>query len=71
MRPSIKKALISALILSFALAIYNIWVQPMWEESLKAQGKSIGVAETAMGYFITILITYIINHYVTKDLDVK
>jgi len=67
----LRRALITALILSFALAIYSIWFQPLWNSYLESQGRQIGVAETAMGYFITIMITYAVNYFVTRKLEVE
>lgn len=66
---NVKKLLITGLILSFALAIYHVWVQVPYEQALENEGKSVGVAEVALGYFLVWFITLIVTWYVTKNMD--
>ncbi len=64
-----RKTIITGLILSFALAIYNIFFQPLWFKYMEAQGRATGVAETALGYFGAIMLTTIITWFVTRRMN--
>ena len=56
------------LIMSFGLAIYQTWIQQPYFDSLEAQGKGIGIGETAMGFFGAWLVMTLLGYYITKNM---
>lgn len=52
--------------MSFALATYQLYVQDYWFQSIEAQGKNVGVAETALGYFMIFLIVTVISWFMNR-----
>lgn len=67
----LKKVIIQGAILSLALAFYSVVFQPQYEAWLKSMGHSIGVGETALGYFIVFCISYFVTHILTRKLEVE
>lgn len=66
-----RKSLVSLLILSFAMSIYQLWFQPSYNQWLIGQGRSLGVAESAGGYFMAGILTLLITWFVTKKMGEK
>jgi len=62
----VRGKLLSAGILALALSIYSLFFKPMWDDWLLTQGHSVGFGETATGYFITILLTYMVAHFLLR-----
>ena len=67
----LKKAIIQGAVLSLALAFYSALFQPQYEAWLKSMGRSIGIGETALGYFIVFCISYFVTHILTRKLEVE
>jgi hypothetical protein len=62
----VRKTLIQLLVLSFALALYQVMFQPMYDSYLQSMGRSIGIAEVALGYFITGALTFVVTKMLTR-----
>lgn len=71
MTPNIRKYLITGLIWSFTLAIYQIWIQPAWNDWLTSMGHKIGVAETAMGFFLVWFFSVIFAWWISRNVGAK
>ena len=67
---SLRKRLIQGAILSLALAFYSVVFQPMYNQWLESMGRTIGIGETALGYFIVFCISYFVTHVLTRKLEV-
>ena len=64
-----RKPLISLMMLSFALALYQVVFQPLWNSWLESMGRSVGIAEVATGFFLTGLFTMLVTRMVTRRMD--
>lgn len=71
MGPNVRKWLVTGLIWSFAMAIYQIWFQPVWNDWLKGIGHTVGVAETAMGFFCAWAVFMVFGWWVGRNMGVK
>jgi Na+-driven multidrug efflux pump len=61
--------MVTALIVSFAIAIYQLWFYDPYVSMLEDQGKTVGIGETALGIFITLVIASVLSSVVTKNLS--
>lgn len=66
-----KKILVMGLLMSFGLAIYQTWIQQPYFDSLEAQGKGVGIGETAMGFFGAWIVMTLLGYYITKNMERK
>lgn len=67
---SLQKVLIQGAVLSLALAFYTIVFQPMYNQWIEDMGRTVGVGETALGFFIVFCISYFVTHVLTRKLEV-
>jgi hypothetical protein len=61
--------IVKALFLAGGLALWNLYLQPIYEEWLKVQGKVMGFSELMLGYFIVILVSWGVAALVTRRLN--
>jgi hypothetical protein len=61
--------IVKALFLAGGLALWNLYLQPMYEEWLRMQGKVMGFGELMLGYFIVILVSWSIAALITRRLN--
>jgi len=71
MGPNIRKYLITGLVWSFAMAIYEIWFQLAWNDWLAGMGHKIGVAETALGFFLAWFIAMMFGWWISRTIGGK
>ena len=71
MNLGLSKKLVQALILSFALAIYQVFLASMWENFVVDQGASLGVGEVAAGYFLVMLVALMASWWITRRMSIK
>ena len=64
-----KKMLVIGLLMSFGLAIYQVWVQEPYFNALKEQGKPVGIAETALGFFGAWGIMTLLSYWITNRMN--
>ena len=62
----IKNKLITAAIMSLCLAAYGLFFKPMWDNWLVANGHVVGFGETAVGYFMAIVVTFLGSWLLTR-----
>jgi len=67
---SLRKIIIQGAVLSLALAFYTVLFQPSYERWLESMGRTVGVGETALGFFIVFCISYFVTHVLTRKLEV-
>lgn len=63
------KTTVKAAIMALGLAIWTMFAQPAYYAILEAQGRSIGVAETALGFFFAIMMSWGVAALATKRMD--
>ena len=68
MGPKVRKLLVTGLVWSFAMAIYQTWFQPMWNDWLAGTGHTVGVAETALGFFLAWFIAMMFGWWVSRSI---
>jgi hypothetical protein len=61
--------IVKALFLAGGLALWNLYLQPIYEEWLKMQGKVMGFGELMLGYTFTILISWGLAAIITRKLE--
>jgi len=66
---TLRKELVKALIISFCLGVYQIWIQQAWTDYMVSQGRTVGVAEYTVGFFLVILTSLVISRVVTRRWD--
>lgn len=54
-----RKRVIQFLVLSFVLAIWQLYLSSMYEAWLTAQGKTLGIGELMVANFMLMLIAYL------------
>jgi len=59
-------ALIRVCFLALALTAWQLFLQPLWNKWLEAQGHVVGFGETFLGYFIVIAAAWILSAVVTR-----
>lgn len=57
---SLRKKIMSAIIVSYILAFWNLYGQKWYQAYLEAQGKTMGINEVAFGYLILFMFSWII-----------
>jgi len=62
-----KRYIVAAAVLSLFLAIHQVYVQPAIDAYYEARGIPKGVGETALGYFITIISSWIITWWLLRE----
>jgi len=60
--------IVKAAILAMALAVWQVFVQPLYNAWLENMGKPTGVGETMLGYFVVILAAWLIAALITRRL---
>lgn len=65
------KNIVKAAILAVTMAVYSVFLQPMWVEWLKTQGYTVGFGEIALGWFFMILIAFVFTHFLTRGMGKK
>jgi hypothetical protein len=61
--------IVKALFLAGGLALWNLYLQPIYGEWLKMQGKVMGFGELMLGYFIVILVSWSVAALITRRLN--
>lgn len=64
-----RKNLIKALVVSFALAIYQVWGLPIWASTITNMGAPLGVGEAAIGYLIVLIVAFVTSNWLTRNMD--
>jgi len=62
-------SLVKAAFLALALAAWQLFLQPLWNAFIQAQGRTVGFGETALGYFIVIVVAWGLASLVTRGLE--
>ena len=55
--------------MSFCLGVYQIWIQQAWTDYMVSQGRTVGVVESTVGFFLVILTSLVISRVVTHRWD--
>lgn len=63
-----RKPVISVLILSIAMAFYDIFFKGYWYGYVEGQGRSVGVGEVAGGYFLVGMFVLVVNYLLTRKI---
>jgi hypothetical protein len=59
-------ALVRTCFLALALTVWQLFLQPLWNKWIEAQGHTVGFGETFLGYFIVIAAAWIISALATR-----
>ena len=71
MGPRVRKLLITGMIWSFVLSIYEFWFQSMWDQFLVSNGHTIGLAETAGGFFLAWMAATVLGWWISRTVEGK
>lgn len=63
-----RKAVLNAAILALAISAYQIVFKPMYDAWLTGQGHVIGFGETSLGYFIAIMVTFVVKAFLLRKM---
>ena len=63
---NLRKTLIYGAFLSLAMALYQVMFQPWWNSWLETQGRSVGIGEVALGFFIMWFVALLLSKLVTR-----
>jgi len=58
--------LIKALFLAAALAVWQLFLQPLWDGWIQGMGRAVGFGETLLGYFMVILTAWFLAELVVR-----
>ena len=61
-----KRYIVAAAVLSLFLAIHQVYIQPALDAYYEARGIPKGVGETALGYFFTIIMSWLITWWLLR-----
>lgn len=64
---SVKRTVIQALVTSFAIACFNLLIQPVYEGYLVSLGHTMGVAELGIAYFAVFVISYVVAFFMSRN----
>ena len=51
---------------ALALAFWQLFGQPLWNRWIESMGRTVGFAETFLGWFIVLSVAWIMSGFVTK-----
>ena len=63
------KMIITAAITALGLAAWNLYLSPFYHEWIKLQGKNVGLAEEAFGYFIVLMVVWTIASIISRRIE--
>lgn len=64
---NVKRTIIQALVTSFAIAFFNLIIQPVYEGYLTSLGHTMGVAELGIAYFAVFLISWVVAFFMSRN----
>lgn len=67
----ITRTIVTAALTALGLAAWNLYLNPFYHEWIKSQGKNVGLAEEAFGYFIVLIIIWIFAKIITRKMEEK
>jgi len=63
----LRRYIVAAAVLSLFLAIHQVYIQPAIDAYYEARGIPKGVGETALGYFFTIITSWLITWWLIRE----
>lgn len=63
-----RKELLQLAVLSFGMALYNLFVEPLWAGYVTGADVPLGVGETALGYFLWLSMLYVFSRFLTRGM---